>query len=175
MFSNFIFLTFLLILLIIQFSIVFYFLYTQIIEPGAIYYPTKMDVVKKMLKLANVTKKDTVLDLGSGDGRILIEAAKLGAKAIGYEINPVLVKRSRKKIEKLGLSHLATVHLKSFWHVDFDQATIITLYLFPNFMNRLQKLLDKKMTHPLLLVSNDYQFPQKKFIKKDQKIFLYKF
>lgn len=156
--------------------LVFYLYYlTFSREAGAVYYPTKPEVVNKMLELANVTGRDTVVDLGSGDGRILIAAAKLGAKAIGYENDPVLVWESRKNIKKAGFSEKAEVRLKSFWHADFNDATVITLYLFPQYMDRLQYILEKNLTHPLLIVSNDYEFPRKKPLKKDGRVFLYEF
>lgn len=152
-----------------------YLIYTSFIQPGAVFYPSKEDIVKKMLKLSGATKRDVVMDLGSGDGRILIEAGKLGIKSIGYEIDPVLVIESRKKIQKAGVENLAEVKLKSFWLADFNKATIITLYLFPKYMDRLQTILEKKLTHPILIVSNDYEFPRKKYFKKQGKIYLYKF
>ena len=162
-------------LLFLLLTIITRLLYTNFIEPGAVYYPTPDSIVKNMLKLAKVDTKDTVLDLGSGDGRFLIEASRLGATSIGYEINPLLVRRSRLAIKKAGLTRLASVKCKSLWHADFSSATIITLYLFPQYMNRLQKVLEKKLDHSVLLVSYDYQFPHKKCIKKQNKIYLYHF
>jgi len=164
----------LLFLLLISLSIFSYYqVYTKIIEPGAVYYPTTNLAVKKMLKLSSAGPKDTLIDLGSGDGRILIAAAKKGTKAIGYEINPFLVKKSRRLISKAKLDKLVTVHQKSFWKADFSQATIITVYLFPKFMNRLQLLLEKSTKHPLKIVANNYPFPKLTPIKQDQKIYLY--
>ncbi len=168
-------LSFLIFLLFILFAILYRLIYTNLLQPGAIYFPTPDTTVKKMLNLAKVSKNDTILDLGSGDGRFLIAAGKLGAKAVGYEIDPLLARRSKKAISKANLSHLATVKCKSFWQADFNQASIITLYLFPNLMNRLQKKLEKNLTHPITLVSHNYQFPQKKYIKKQGNLYLYQF
>ena len=150
-------LAFLLALLFILLAILARIIYTQFIQPGAIYFPTPAATVKKMLDLAKVKPKDTVIDLGSGDGRILIAAARRRATAIGYEIDPVLARQSRLLIAKANLSHLTSVKCKSLWRADLNQATVITLYLFPRFMNRLQKILEKKLTHPILLVSHNYQ------------------
>jgi len=127
-----------------------------------------------MLKLGQISPKDTLLDIGSGDGRILIAAARLGAKAVGYEINPFLVCKSRRLIHQAQLDKLAKVYWKSFWQADFSQVTVVTVYLFPNLMNRLQKLLEKKANHPLRVVVNNYPFPRLKFFKKDNQIYLYK-
>ena len=165
----------LLFVLIVLILILARLIYTNVIQPGAVYYPTPVSTVKKMLNLAQVGPKDTVLDLGSGDGRFLIEVARRGATAIGYEIDPLLVHQSNQAIKKAKLSHLASTKCASLWRADFNQATIITLYLFPKYMDRLQKKLEKQLTHPLLLVSHDYQFPHKKHIKKIDRVYLYQF
>jgi cyclopropane fatty-acyl-phospholipid synthase-like methyltransferase len=128
-----------------------------------------------MIKISGLTSKDTLIDLGSGDGRILIAAARLGARAIGYEINPFLVYKSRQLIKQLKLEKFASVRWQSFWQADFNQATIITVYLFPHLMKRLQKILEKKLNHSLRVVCNDYPFPGLKPALKSKKIFLYYF
>jgi len=152
-----------------------YLIYVYFFQAGAVYQPSSKKAVEKMLKMAKVGKDDVVVDLGSGDGRILIAAAKLGAKAIGYEIDPILVFQSKKRIEKTRMSHLAKVHCKSFWQADFNQATIITLYLLPRYMDKLKEALRKKLTHSILLVSNIYQLSGEKYIKKSGNIYLYRF
>ncbi len=152
-----------------------YQFYTKVLQPGAIYFPSKPTVVNQMLRLAQVGPKDTLIDLGSGDGRILIAAARLGTKTIGYEINPFLVCRSRRYIHQAKLDKLAKVYWKSFWKADFNQATVISVYLFPHLMNRLQGLLEKKINHPIRLVANDYPFPQLAPSKRHHKIYLYYF
>lgn len=162
-------------LLFVELLYVGYLTYRYLFAPGPIYYPSKPAAVDAMLKLAGVTKKDTVVDLGSGDGIILFAAAKLGAKAIGYEINPLLVKKTQEKIKKLKLEHLVSVHLKNFWKVDLNEGTVITFYCFPKFLKRFEKKLEKTLTHPMRVVSNDYQFPKKEYFKKEGKIYLYKF
>lgn len=162
-------------LLIIAFAMIGYQIYTEVFQPGAVYYPTTNPSVAKMLKLAKVTSKDTVLDIGSGDGRILIAAAQLGATTIGYEINPFLVLKSRRLIRQSRLEKLATVYWKSFWKADFRKATVITVYLFPHLMNRLQLLIEKKAKKNIRVVANDYPFPNLKPDKTSDKIYLYKF
>lgn len=152
-----------------------YQIYTTVWQPGAVYYPTTDPAVSQILKLSRASSKDTLIDLGSGDGRILIAAAHLGAKAIGYEINPILVWRSRRRIHQAKLDRLATVRWKSFWQADFRQATIVTVYLLPRLMNRLQRLLEKEVNHPIRLVTNDYPFPQLTPAKHYRQIYLYYF
>jgi len=150
-------------------------IYTKILQPGAIYYPTTESAVTIMLKLSKTNSQDTLIDLGSGDGRVLIAAAKLGAKAIGYEINPFLVQQSRLLIHEAKLDKLATVYWKSFWKANFSQATVVTVYLFPNLMNRLQRLLEKKIKHPIRLVANDYPFTKLHPDRHFHKVYLYHF
>lgn len=152
-----------------------YQIYTNVLQPGAIYYPTVADTVTQILKLAQAGPKDTLIDLGSGDGRILIAAARLGIRAIGYEIDPLLVWQSRRRIHQAKLDKLVTVRWKSFWQADFSQATIVTVYLLPHLMNRLQRLLEKKVSHPIRLVTNNYPFPQLTPSKHYCQIYLYHF
>jgi len=152
-----------------------YQIYTNVLQPGAIYYPTTDSAVTQILKLSQAGSKDTLIDLGSGDGRILIAAARLGAVAIGYEINPFLVWQSRRRIHQAKLDKLATVRWKSFWQADFSQATIVTVYLLPHLMNRLQRLLEKEVNHSIRLVANNYPFPQLTPVKHYRQIYLYYF
>lgn len=168
-------LLFLFVFLFFIFLALFYLIYTTYIEPGAVYYPTTNETASEIVKQSGATKKDIILDLGSGDGRILIEFAKKGIPGIGYEIDPLLVLNSRKQIQQEGLDNLVKIHLKSFWHADFNKATIIVLYLFPHYMDRLQKVLEKSLTHNLILISNTYEFPRKKFYRKENKLLFYNF
>lgn len=97
------------------------------------FVPTPQDVVEKMLEVAQVKKDDVVYDLGSGDGRIVITAAKkYGARAVGFEIDPDLIKQSREAIRKEGLEHLAEIREQDILTVDVSAATVVTLYLLPD-------------------------------------------
>jgi outer membrane protein assembly factor BamB len=99
-------------------------------EPFAVFVPTPQDVVERMLELAGVTSDDAVYDLGSGDGRILIAAAKkYGCKAVGYEIQPILVGQSRAKVREAGLVDQVTIEEKDLFKADLSAATVVTLYL----------------------------------------------
>jgi hypothetical protein len=150
-----------------------YILYLQLI-PGAFYYPSKEKSIQNMIKLIKPNSKDVFVDLGSGDGCIVIAAAKMGLKSIGYELNPLLVRKSRKRIKKLKLSHLATIELKNFWKIDFKKADIVYIYQFPKYINKLEKIF-QKANHPITVISNQYPFPhQKPFLTKD-KLYFYKF
>src|SRR5688500_19845880 len=85
------------------------------------FVPTPQEVVDKMIELGGVKKGDTHYDLGSGDGRIVISAAKKGAKAVGFEIDPDLVKESRENIKKAGVENLAEIRHQDILTVDLDR------------------------------------------------------
>jgi len=152
-----------------------YQFYAHFLHPGATYFPTTNLAVTRMLKLAQVSSWDTLVDLGSGDGRILLATARLGATAIGYEINPLLVWLSRRRIRQANLDKLATVRWQSFWKADFRQATVITVYLLPKLMDRLQRFLENNVNHPIRLVTNNYPFRHLSPIKHSNHVYLYQF
>ena len=94
------------------------------------YVPTPMEVVDKMMEVAEVGKDDVVYDLGSGDGRIVIvAAAKYGCMAVGYELDPELVELSRRNVERNGVSHLVTIVHQDVLTVDLKPATVVMVYL----------------------------------------------
>jgi SAM-dependent methyltransferase len=97
-----------------------------------IWVPTPEELVQAMLDLAKVTAQDTVIDLGSGDGRIVIAAAKRGARATGIEYNPDMVELSKRNAEKAGVSGKAVFLNADLFATDLSQATVITMYLLPS-------------------------------------------
>lgn len=96
------------------------------------FVPTPQEVVDKMIELAGVKKGDTVYDLGSGDGRIVITAAKKGARAVGFEIDPDLLKESRENIKKAGVAERAEIRQQDILTVDLSPASVVTMYLLPD-------------------------------------------
>jgi precorrin-6B methylase 2 len=96
------------------------------------FVPTPQEVVDKMIELGGVKKGDTVYDLGSGDGRIVITAAKKGARAVGFEIDPDLLKESRENIKKAGVQDLAEIRQQDILTVDLSAANVVTMYLLPD-------------------------------------------
>jgi len=96
------------------------------------FVPTPQEVVDKMIELAGVKKGDVVYDLGSGDGRIVISAAKKGARAVGFDIDGDLVKESRENIRKAGVQDSAEIRQQDLLTVDLSPATVITMYLLPD-------------------------------------------
>jgi precorrin-6B methylase 2 len=110
-----------------------------------VWVPTPQAVVDKMLDMANVTKNDFVMDLGSGDGRTVITAAKRGARAMGIEYNPDMVELSQKNAEAAGVSARATFVKADLFETDFSKADVITMFLLPSINMKLRpKLLDLK-------------------------------
>ena len=102
-----------------------------------VWVPTPYSLVEKMLDLAKVTPQDYVMDLGSGDGRNIIAAAKRGARATGVEYNPDMVELSRRTAEKAGVSDKATFVQGDMYEADISQATVMALFLLPENMRRL--------------------------------------
>jgi hypothetical protein len=110
-----------------------------------IWVPTPDVLVKKMLEVAEVGPKDYLIDLGSGDGRTVIAAALLGAKALGIEYNPEMVQLSRAKAEDAGVSGKATFIQADLFEYDLSEATVITMFLLPDINVKLRpRLLDLK-------------------------------
>jgi precorrin-6B methylase 2 len=97
-----------------------------------VWVPTSQALVDKMLDMARVTKNDFVMDLGSGDGRTVITAAKRGARAVGVEYNPDMVELSKRNAEKEGVSDRATFMKADLFETDFSKASVITMFLLPD-------------------------------------------
>src|SRR5499425_298579 len=110
-----------------------------------VWVPTPQALVDKMLDMAKVTPKDYVIDLGSGDGRTVITAAKRGAKALGIEYNPDMVELSKRNAAKEGVSDKASFVKADLFESDFSQATVVTMFLLPDINIKLRpKILDLK-------------------------------
>jgi hypothetical protein len=97
-----------------------------------IWVPTPDEVVERMLRMAQVTANDYVVDLGAGDGKIAIAAAKkFGARALGIEYNPEMAQHAQRNVERAGVSGRARVVQGDIFLYDFSQATVVTMYLLP--------------------------------------------
>jgi SAM-dependent methyltransferase len=107
-------------------------------EPDVGFISTHDRVVDRMLELAEVRPDDVVYDLGCGDGRIVIAAAKkYGARAVGIEIDPKVVERARENVKKNQVEHLVTIRQGDIFEEDFHDATVVALYLLPQLNVRL--------------------------------------
>ncbi len=124
--------------------------------PDVVYVGTPSDVVTRMLELAEVTRDDVLYDLGCGDGRIVVRAAKLfGCRAIGYDINPVRVRESLENIQRNNVQDLVTVERRDVFTVDLTPATVVTLYLLPEMNARLIPQL-QELKPGSRIVAHDY-------------------
>ena len=103
-----------------------------------VWVPTPQAVVDKMLDMAKVTKDDFVMDLGSGDGRTVITAAKRGARAMGIEYNPDMVDLSKKNAEAAGVTARATFMKADLFETDLSKANVITMFLLPSINMKLR-------------------------------------
>ena len=110
-----------------------------------VWVPTPDTLVNKMLDMAGTTAKDFVIDLGSGDGRTVIAAAKRGARAMGIEYNPEMVELSKRRAAQAGVGDKATFVKADLFETDLSKATVITMFLLPSINLQLRpKLLDLK-------------------------------
>jgi len=125
-------------------------------RPDILYVPTPQDVVEKMLEMVEVTKDDLVYDLGCGDGRIVVTAAKnYGCKAVGYDIDPKRVRESRENVRKNNVGHLVRIEQEDIFTLDLSRANVITLYLLPSLNVKLIPQLDK-LKPGSRIVSHDF-------------------
>jgi precorrin-6B methylase 2 len=130
--------------------------------PGADvhYVPTPDAVVSAMLDVAGVTAADVVYDLGSGDGRIVVQAArKYGARAVGIELDPELNKRAARNAQKAGVADKVTFLRADFFKTDLSPASVVTLFLSPNINARLQPKLRRELKPGARIVSHRFPMP----------------
>jgi len=113
-------------------------------KPDVVYVPTPQEVVDKMLELARVSKDDLLYDLGCGDGRFVVTAAKkYGCRAVGYDISPRRVRESLENVKKNNVEHLVRIEQKDIFTLDLSKADVITLFLLPSLNVKLIPQLDK--------------------------------
>lgn len=135
-----------------------------------IFVPTPQEVVDKMLELANVTKNDTIYDLGCGDGRIIVTAAKkFGARGVGVDLDPERIKDSQANVKKEGVEKLVEIRQGDALKVaDISKATVVTLYMLPEFNKRLQPILQKELKPGTRVVAHDYGIGDWKPLKTER-------
>ena len=124
--------------------------------PDIHFVPTPQDVVDRMLELAQVTKDDLVYDLGCGDGRIVVTAAKkYGCKAVGFDIDPQRVKESLDRVRENQVEALVTIRNADIFELDLTPASVVSLYLLPQLNVRLIPQL-KELKPGSRIVSHDF-------------------
>ena len=121
------------------------------------FVPTPIEVVDRMLEMARVTPADVVYDLGSGDGGIIIRAAqKFGARGVGIEIDADLVRKAQATASRHKVEHLTEFRLQDALSVDVSEATVVTLYMLPEFNAKLRPILDGQLRPGARVVSHDF-------------------
>jgi len=129
--------------------------------PDVIYVPTPQAVVDEMLKVANVKKGDVLYDLGSGDGRIVITAAKrFGIRGIGIDIDPERIAEAKENARKQGVSHLVTFKQTDLFTTDIGEATVVTLYLLPRLNLKLRSKLFSELKDGTRIVSHAFDMAE---------------
>jgi cyclopropane fatty-acyl-phospholipid synthase-like methyltransferase len=130
---------------------------TKTREPDVQYVPTPQQVVNEMLKVTKVTKDDVVYDLGSGDGRILITAAKTyGARGVGYDIDPDRVREANENAVKAGVEKRVRFIQGDLFEADLKEATVVTLYLLQSLNMKLRPKLFAELKPGTRIVSHDF-------------------
>eukprot|EP01116_Phalansterium_solitarium_P013737 TRINITY_DN3113_c0_g1_i5.p1 TRINITY_DN3113_c0_g1~~TRINITY_DN3113_c0_g1_i5.p1 ORF type:complete len:333 (-),score=61.47 TRINITY_DN3113_c0_g1_i5:195-1193(-) len=137
--------------------------------------PTELDSAFRMLRLAHPDPQGSArfVDLGSGDGRVVIEAAKQGYNAIGYELNPWLVWYSRRQAAAAGLQHRAQFTTGDFWKANLSQADVVMVYALAQVMPQLKAKLDTELRPGTLVVSNTFEFPDWRPVERERNVMLY--
>ena len=136
-------------------------------KPDVIYVPTPQNVVDAMLKLSGVKAGDVVYDLGCGDGRLVVTAAKLGARGVGIDIDPVRVNEANANVKKEGVANRVKILHADMFLTDIREATVVTLFLLPDLNVRLRPKLWKELKPGTRVVSHLFDMGD---WKPDQKI-----
>jgi predicted O-methyltransferase YrrM len=130
---------------------------TEAVELDVPYVPTPETVVEQMLKVAGVNSKDVLYDLGSGDGRIVITASqKFGIRGVGVDIDPDRIREAKENAKKAGVSDRVTFLQQDLFKTNFQEATVVTLYLLPDINLRLRPKLLKELKPGTRIVSHDF-------------------
>jgi trans-aconitate methyltransferase len=125
--------------------------------PDVIYVPTPPEVVEEMLRTADVRKGDILYDLGSGDGRIAVTAAKkYGIRAVGIDIDPERIREANENARNAGVAHLVSFRREDLFTADFREATVVTLYLLPDLNVKLRPRLWSELKPGTRVVSHQF-------------------
>ena len=157
-------------------SLIFLLLFVVPIVYGAPFEPTDRKTLRKMIEFAKVKSGEKVVDLGSGSGKIVIEFAKLPnvKESHGFEINPLLVLSSRRKIKKSNLKGKAFIHWKNFWKQDLSEYDVVNSFQIGYVMGKLEKKLRRELKKGSRIISNTWKFPNLKLKKHEGDVYLYR-
>ena len=164
--------------LLLSFPVIAFGAAQQARQPDVVFVPTPPDVVDAMLKLARVSANDVVYDLGSGDGRIVIAAAKTyGARGVGLDIDPERTREATANANAAGVADKVTFRTEDLFTADLSPATVVTLYLSPSVNARLTPKLMKELKPGTRVVSHAFDLPswkpQQRLVVSERPIFLW--
>lgn len=163
-----------LVLLLLLFIVIgfFFFLFDLFLELP--YLGTRRKKIETIMQLAQLRKGETAVDLGSGDGRLLLAGAKREAFAIGYEINPLLILITLIHAKLRGFSDRVSVYKESLWNADLAVADVVFVFAKRKTMERFEKFVFENCRKGTRVVVNMNPFPNKKPLNSKDGIFLYK-
>jgi hypothetical protein len=141
---------------------------------GPPYVPSDDDSAAQMLKLVKAYKPKRILDMGSGDGKLVVLLARQGCRVDGVELKPWLVWRSRRAIRRAGVGELASVRWGNFWRYDVSGYDLVVLYAIAHAMPRLERKLRAELPVDAVVVSNYFVFPNLKPVKSTARARVYK-
>jgi 16S rRNA A1518/A1519 N6-dimethyltransferase RsmA/KsgA/DIM1 with predicted DNA glycosylase/AP lyase activity len=152
--------------------------YTHLVKIGGYeiqvpFVTTSTDHIKSILELAAIKKGTSIVDLGSGDGRMVLEFAKAGGYVAGYEIKPDLVARSKKRISEAGLENNAVIYQRDFWTQNLSSFETVYIYGMGSIMGRLEQKLEKELQPGSTFVSNIFRLPHWKIKRTKNGVHLY--
>jgi SAM-dependent methyltransferase len=144
-----------------------------VIYRGAPFVQSDDSKIVKMIELAQLHGTERVVDIGSGDGKLVIELAKNGVAADGVEINPYLVRVSRKRIKESVLEHLAQIHQTSLWKFDTSSYDTVFVYGTGLMMNKLAKKLLRELKPGARVISNHFKLPGWEIQEEESGVLVY--
>ena len=147
-------------------------------QPDVIFVPTPQEVVEDMLRLVDVKKGDVLYDLGSGDGRIPVTAAKkYGVRAVGIDIDPQRIKEANDNAKKAGVAKLVEFRNEDLFQTNFREATVVTLYLLPDLNVKLRPRLMAELRPGTRIVSHQFNMgdwaPDKKLESNGRTVYFW--
>lgn len=147
-------------------------------RPDVIYVPTPEEVVEAMLQVAKVTKNDIVYDLGTGDGRIPVTAAKkYGARGVGIDIDPQRIKEANENVQKSGVGDRVRILQADLFEANISEATVVTLYLLPSLNLKLMPKLMKELKPGTRIVSHAFDMgdwkPEQELDVNNRKVYFW--
>jgi SAM-dependent methyltransferase len=145
-----------LLLLLLGLNLAFALAQEEAPQQPPVYVPTPQEVVDEMLKLANVHKSDVVYDLGCGDGRLVVSAARLGARGVGVDINPERIQEANENAKAAGVTGRVSFRNEDLFTTDISPATVVTLYLLPARLTKLRPKLWKELKSGTRIVAHDF-------------------